>query len=343
VEYYHKPFDRLSVKTKVPLERVEKTFFRVTTTDDPIIKELSLKEDFDGNVFGTDAILATMMACSRSVYSWDIIARRVGSKLLFFDKRDNSQFDYVTVNETATEPPREDDKDSINSPQKLSQEATYINENFSQQLLGKEKGRYNVGEPNPFQGSLTDDEVASVGYVYKKFDMGNGNVLVCRCEFDAVASSGKDKFLTIKALNEYDPKATGVDWKLKLDSQRGSVLATELKNNSSKLAKWTIQSILAGTNQIKLGYVSRTTPKSTNSHQILGVQTYKPLEFAQQINLNLNNMWGIMKHIIDVCMNLEEGTYVLMKDPNKPILRLYEIQGDTLDDEKKDGEEEGVE
>lgn len=44
-----------------------------------------------GNVFATDAILATLMSCTRSVYSWDIVVQRVGSKL-FFDKRDNSDF-----------------------------------------------------------------------------------------------------------------------------------------------------------------------------------------------------------------------------------------------------------
>lgn len=42
-------------------------------------------------MFATDAILATLMSCTRSVYSWDIVVQRVGSKL-FFDKRDNSDF-----------------------------------------------------------------------------------------------------------------------------------------------------------------------------------------------------------------------------------------------------------
>lgn len=40
-----------------------------------------------GNVFATDIILATLMSCTRSVNSWDIIAHRIGDKL-FFDKRD---------------------------------------------------------------------------------------------------------------------------------------------------------------------------------------------------------------------------------------------------------------
>ena len=45
----------------------------------------------------------------------------------------------------------------------------------------------------------------------------------------------------------------GVDWRSKLDTQRGAVLATELKNNSCKLAKWTVNSLLAGSDLIKFG------------------------------------------------------------------------------------------
>lgn len=45
----------------------------------------------------------------------------------------------------------------------------------------------------------------------------------------------------------------GVDWRVKLDNQRGAVLATELKNNSCKLAKWTVGALLAGSDQLKFG------------------------------------------------------------------------------------------
>lgn len=101
---------------------------------------------------------------------------------------------------------------------------------------------------------MTDEEVAPVGYRYRKWDFGDGNVLIARCELDAVTKQkDEDEFLSIKALNEYDPAATGLDWRQKLDSQRGAVLATELKNNSNKLARWTAQALLAGASQIKLG------------------------------------------------------------------------------------------
>jgi translation initiation factor 3 subunit D len=67
---------------------------------------------------------------------------------------------------------------------------------------------------------------------------------------------GSEVFMNIKAFNEWDPQ-TGAEWRQKLDSQRGAVLATELKNNSTKLAKWTISSILAGSQLMKLGYASQ--------------------------------------------------------------------------------------
>lgn len=63
---------------------------------------------------------------------------------------------------------------------------------------------------------------------------------------------GREVFLTIKALNEAEPKS-GVEWRKKLEVQRGTVITTEVNNNAFKLAKWTIQSHLAGTDFIKLG------------------------------------------------------------------------------------------
>ena len=47
----------------------------------------------------------------------------------------------------------------------------------------------------------------------------------------------------------------GVEWRQKLDTQRGAVLANELKNNACKLAKWTVQALLANSDWIKFGYV----------------------------------------------------------------------------------------
>jgi len=81
-------------------------------------------------------------------------------------------------------------------------------------------------------------------------------------------------------------------------------------------------------------FVSRATPKDNNRHVILGVVSFKPREFASQMNLNLNNGWGIVRTIVDMCMQMPEGKYVLVKDPNKPVLRLYEVPVNTFEEEE---------
>ena len=63
--------------------------------------------------------------------------------------------------------------------------------------------------------------------------------------------------MNIKALNEWDSRYAGnVDWRQKLDTQRGAVLANELKHNACKLAKWTVQAMLVGSDIIKFGYAN---------------------------------------------------------------------------------------
>ncbi|XP_046392789.1 eukaryotic translation initiation factor 3 subunit D isoform X1 [Ischnura elegans] len=338
LEYYDKTYDRVNVKSEKPLQRIDRIFHTVTTTDDPIIRKLSKTE---GNVYATDAILATIMCSTRSNYSWDIVIEKIGDKL-FFDKRDNTEFDLLTVNETSVEPPQ-DESNSLNSPRSLALEATFINHNFSQQVLKMGEPRLKMDEPNPFISEDEEGEVASVAYRYRKWDLDNGVVLIARCEHDAVLQNvnGELQYITIKALNEWDSKLSGgVEWRQKLDTQRGAVLANELRNNACKLAKWTVQAILAGSDQIKFGYVSRAHVRDSSKHVILGTQQYKPHEFATQINLNMDNAWGILRCIVDICMKQKDGKYLIMKDPNKPMIRLYDIPDNTFDSENEDGDED---
>ena len=60
------------------------------------------------------------------------------------------------------------------------------------------------------------------------------------------------------------------------------------------------------------------------------LQVCKSKDFAQQINLNMDNCWGIVRALVDLCLNLDEGKYLLVKEPNKPIIRLYNVPGDSF-------------
>jgi len=235
-------------------------------------------------VYTTDVILSVLMCAPRSVYPWDIVIVREGDSL-FLDKRDGGPFDTVTVNENAADPPQDPAPPNPNNPNEkaavpetaaintatsLSLEATYINQNFGFQSV-IENGPpppVDFAHPNPFYGPEETEPLASCGYRYRLFDLGiteDEDIKICvRTEVDAYSpGQGNPKegqgLVTIRALNEFDPRSQGAggapDWRSKLDSQRGAVVATEMKNNSCKLAKWTVQSVLAGADLMKIGYV----------------------------------------------------------------------------------------
>ena len=65
------------------------------------------------------------------------------------------------------------------------------------------------------------------------------------------------------------------------------------------------------------------------------------------MNLNLANGWGIVRTIVDMVLKMDDGKYVLVKDPNKSVLRLYAVAADTFDEDDdvvaKGDEDEGEE
>ena len=362
--YYDRSYDKPPVKnTERKLVSLDRAAYNVTTSADPIIQELAEKDE--ASIFATSDILSMLMCATRSVYSWDMVIVKHGDKI-FFDKRPESSIDLVTVNENAADAPLEADSpnaptqqqtgvkpDSINTPHNLALEATIINHKFAlQTVIESPTAKLELPYSNPFYNpSEETDSLASKSYKYRRFDLSLERDteplhLIVRTELDAAVKhnlSNEDQYLILRALNEFDHKAQGaggaLDWRTKLTSQRGAVVATEMKNNSCKLARWTTQAILAKADQMKLGFVSRSNPKSSQNHVVLGVVGYKPREFASQMNLALPNGWGIVRTIVDLVRAAGEGDdtpdkkFVLVKDPNKPLIRLYEVPMSTFEEE----------
>ncbi|KIM21029.1 hypothetical protein M408DRAFT_333699 [Serendipita vermifera MAFF 305830] len=342
---YDKAYDRVTTKNERALQIPEKTRFNPSTSDDPVMQRL-IEEDV-ATVYATDSILSMLMCAPRSVFGWDIIVVREGNKLIF-DKRDGGSSDTITVNENAADPPADSEKETLNSATNLALEAMFINTNFAIQVV-KDDTYTDLQNPNPF--AMEDaEQLASAGYYYRAFDLSVNEdeefKLILRTEVDAyMPDTHPEKgegLVTIKALNEFDAKAVGAggapDWRTKLDSQRGAVVATEMKNNSFKMARWAVQSILAGADVMKLGYVSRASTRDNSRHVILSTATMRPSDFAAQLNVSLMNGWGIVRTIADLCLKHPEGKYVLIKDPNKAVVRLYAVPHDAFakEDEGED-------
>lgn len=228
--YDDRSFDRITTRTAPALRRFEdREFFYVSSRWDPVIEDLA--KSGAGNVFATDALLAQIMASPRSVFPWDIVITCLRGKI-FFDVRDAAEFEFLTVNETAHEPPNEEDSEGINSQAKLSIEASMINQNFGQQVLreaggdGEGETKAPDGKPletNPFWDADDSEfsEPAKLAYRYRRWDLGDDIKLVARTTVHSVVrKADKQSLATVFALNEWDSRSFGAQpWRKIIDSQ----------------------------------------------------------------------------------------------------------------------------
>ncbi|WFD02268.1 hypothetical protein MOBT1_000950 [Malassezia obtusa] len=362
---YDRSYDRVSVRFERPLQPRDRVHYNPTTSDDPVIQEIAERPDNKAQVFITDSILALLMCSPRSVYPWDVVITKTEDGKMFFDKRANGPFDFVTVNENATEPPIElndpangpnpetNARARINTPSALSLEATFVNENFGFQVCDETKKPHKFQHPNPFHTSADDGQLASCGYRYRRFNLSTDEEdpveMVVRTELNAFvpgasAKAPPSQLITIRTLNEFDSRAPGAggapDWRSRLDQSRGAVVATEMKNNSFKLARFTVQSILAGADNMKIGFISRANPLDPYRHVIMGTSWFKPKELATQMAYSLANGWGIVRTMIDLVRNAPAGKFVLVKDPNRPIIKFFRVPNDFDQHEEEDEEED---
>jgi translation initiation factor 3 subunit D len=329
---FDKTIDRVTPKTERVLKRLTQVsqLNGATASKDPTMMKLgeenATKNPNKVTVLTTDTTLAAIMCATRSVFGWDVVITKNGNTVTF-DKRPRGCIDSCTVSETAQEA-ISDDKDNINGSMRLAEEATLMSAAYAAQVASEEPEVVLGGE----RKVPVEDAPNGVAYRYRKWQLNDKRDAIVRTEVNGVTESrGQNALICARALLEYDSKVSQtVDWRAKIETQRGAVIATELKNNSSKLARWTCCAILAGADLLKLGFVSRVHPKDPHAHAILNTQTFKPKDFAAQINLNDSNMWGALGYVLDLVEKQVDGTYILVKDPNKPQLRMYKVPDDYM-------------
>jgi len=343
---YDRMADKIAPKLPVPLEVLHPSldFYYICTRDDEILASEFVNESSKATVAATDQVLACLMAAAQSKYSWHLTVCKLEGKLVI-DKTDGSIVDMLTVNETSPEPPPQDDATKINRPMELSSEALRLNWDVSQQLLVRKSDPEVTYEKPPFWDQ--DGRPASCAYRYRFITIpGQKNhpsetgkkdfTVVTRGEVHAKlvketgASDPNRGLVAIRALNEYTQLRKS--WRSQLETQKGALLATEIRNNACKMAKWVAQAIIAGCDTLKLAYVTRLVPNDNTKHQIISVQTYKVQELGTQIGLNPDNAWGILRVIHDMVMEKPDGRYILLKDPTKAVLNLYKVPDDETTD-----------
>jgi len=309
--------------------------FTTTTSEDPVIGELA--DSNKANIFITDTIAAVLMCAPYSSHSFDVIATKKDGKI-FFDKRMNSRMDYLTVNENWNES-KETERDSMNHTIRLSEEATYINHNFINQVIKGPGTAMDMERKNPFLDALQPpNKPAPIAFFYRRWNLGGDRDVVIRCEINGYETrKGQKQYFISRAINEWNSKLSGnIDYKLKLESQSGAVLAAEMKNNLNKLAKWTTKALISDADHLKLGYVTRANPRSNLNHHILLTQRYKPKDFANLMGIKGIVLWGTLNRILSQIENQPDGTYLIFRDPMEPTLNIYSIPPNAFDNEGED-------
>lgn len=76
-------------------------------------------------------------------------------------------------------------------------------------------------------------------------------------------------------------------------------LTKEVQNNSNKVSRWVVQSLLAGADQIKIAFIARKNAADNTKHVLLGTYGIDTKSFANQINLNMGVAWAILNEIVD--------------------------------------------
>ena len=138
-------------------------------------------------------------------------------------------------------------------------------------------------------------------------------------------------YLITRVLNEFDSKLAGsVEWKQKLDTQTGAVLAVEMKNNAFRLARYVSEMAISGADEVKLGFVSRVNSRNSYKHAVLLVKSYDPDTFASSINMRVKALWGSLKVLVDRLRAMDDGTYLLWRNPNKPSIHVYSVPSDAF-------------
>lgn len=103
--------------------------------------------------------------------------------------------------------------------------------------------------------------------------------------------------------------------------QRGNLMALEMKNNSHKLARFTLSALLAGADSLRLGLVSRANRLEAAEHELLGVHTVQPATFASQLALNPANAFGVLRWVVESVRKHAENLREEEDDPDTYIAK----------------------
>lgn len=313
----HQYVKKYEQNTVVSLESTTSSTVHQTSSSDENLKNYAQEDQ--GKVFITDEILSQLMCAPKSSVSWDVIVTKKNGKI-FFDKRADT-FDLPINENSQAQDLKETD---INHDLLIKQEAKSASDSYFVGCLGPNSKE--LSGKNPISASTAIPKA----YKYAKYQLPNGDKeetttdVIVRTVADAYTFTASAT-LAIHSLVQFESN----DWKTKLQGgSQGNVFSDEIKKNNNKISQWTTQAVLGGSKTMKIGFLCRENVKAPSSHLVAGTMTFGTDMLCQQLNVSVNNGWGIVKSLIDIIEHeggAEDYRFVILKSPNAPKIVIYKV------------------
>jgi len=338
---------------------------------------LDLIAEDAGTVYATDAAVATLMTARHALRPWDLVFTVYGGSTIVMDSRDGAAQAFLeleTVHENSYRPPEAWDAEDINHAHQMSIEAARATRALREAVVdGSSAAAALPGsgasiEAHPHEAPGLKPE--SVLYRYRRFPLGDDTLVVRTAVHGYEArASGPDKVFTAAALPErWARGAKSSEWRKLYATRPGDVLLAEIRDNRNKVGRFCASTLLAGADELKLGFVTRRGRDDPSGHEVVGMESVSPAKLLHQMSMSQENMWGVVRWAVDLVRakvadlqaakqeagmlgDAEEDDddykYLFMYVPatevgGKPGLRVYEIRQSDFADEEEEEEEEGA-
>lgn len=196
---------------------------------------------------------------------------------------------------------------------------------------------------HPCQEDDDQQDIPLHGYTYMKWPFGKNRTLITRGQMHSYESistgAGTEdqiKYTNIYAMNQW--KFNKPEWK-KVDADKTAILGGELTDNSNRVSKWALQSLFAGVDNMKIMFVTRQKLSSNLKHQIVGASTLSVNKFMNLISFKYDEAWSNVKFIVDHFEEKEDGEYLLVRDPLKNLIKIFNISQEEDGEGEASGEE----
>ena len=99
---------------------------------------------------------------------------------------------------------------------------------------------------------------------------GQSRNLITRGQLHSFVNKTNDDidYVNVYAMNQW--KTSTSSWK-NIETDRASILSQELSDNSTRVSKWAIQTMLAAADSMKIAFVTRQKLTDNTRHKIIGI------------------------------------------------------------------------